>query len=326
MSAMALPAPPTAEDRIRAALWFAERGFGVFSCWSAREDGTCRCPAGSACGSPGKHPVTAHGFADATRDPARIRTLLSAGSQPNYGLVCPEGVFAWDVDGEDVARLAVLEQRLGELPPTLRTDTAHGQHVFLRWPEALPSSAPPDVRLRDPLGLGAPGGLRHRPSLGPFVGRGLYARWRRRHRPTARCLGAGGAGRPGKAQAAGGGRPTPEEIHVGGRHDWLRDTARHYAGVVRDPDVLFAAIWTENQKLAEPKSEDAVRRAIGAVLERFGPDPVEEDPDTGAVRRVSDDEPGMLLPAAAGEFPAAARGDRLRGPPGRMRPVAGARH
>ena len=36
-----------------------------------------------------------------------------------------------------------------------------------------------------------------------------------------------------------------------------------------------------------------------------GPDPVEEDPDTGEVRRVSsDDEPGMLVPAAAGEFPA----------------------
>ena len=33
---------PTAADRIRAALWFADRGFGVFSVWSADADGTCR--------------------------------------------------------------------------------------------------------------------------------------------------------------------------------------------------------------------------------------------------------------------------------------------
>ena len=43
-----------------------------------------------------------------------------------------------DVDGDGVARLAELEARHGALPPTLRTNTAHGQHVFLRWPEGLP--------------------------------------------------------------------------------------------------------------------------------------------------------------------------------------------
>ena len=129
---------PTTEDRIRAALWFAERGFGVFTVWSADEHGICRCPAGKVCLQAGKHPIMAHGFHDATNDPDRIRTLLSAGSQPNYGLVCPEGVFALDVDGEGVAALAELEQNLGALPDTLRTETAHGQHIFLRWPPDLP--------------------------------------------------------------------------------------------------------------------------------------------------------------------------------------------
>jgi hypothetical protein len=129
---------PSSEDRIRAALWFAERGFGVFPVWSATAGGVCRCPRGADCDNAGKHPITPHGFQDATIDPARIRTFLSAGSSPNYGLICPEGVFALDVDGDGVAHLADLEGRLGLLPPTLRTRTAHGEHIFLRWPADLP--------------------------------------------------------------------------------------------------------------------------------------------------------------------------------------------
>ncbi len=129
---------PSNEARIRAALWFAERGFGVFSVWSTTPKGACHCPKGATCDNAGKHPITAHGFQDATMDANRIRTFLSAGSEPNYGLVCPEGVFALDVDGDGLAVLAQLEVRLGVLPPTLRTRTAHGEHVFLRWPTALP--------------------------------------------------------------------------------------------------------------------------------------------------------------------------------------------
>lgn len=129
---------PSAEDRIRAATWFAERGFGVFSVWSTDPNGSCRCPKGKTCENPGKHPIGRQGFHENTRDAVRIRTLLSAGSEPNYGLVCPDGVFALDVDGDGVSRLAELETMHGPLPPTLRTTTAHGQHVFLRWPTSHP--------------------------------------------------------------------------------------------------------------------------------------------------------------------------------------------
>lgn len=136
---MAQPSPrPSPGDRIKAALWFAERGFGVFSVWSADPDGTCRCPLGLDCSNAGKHPVPVKGFHDATTDPGRIRTMLSAASEPNYGLVCPDGVFALDVDGDGIANLISLEVRYGDLPPTLRTKTAHGEHVFLRWPDGLP--------------------------------------------------------------------------------------------------------------------------------------------------------------------------------------------
>jgi hypothetical protein len=136
---MAITKPrPSSDDRIRAALWFAERGFGVFSVWSTDDHGVCHCSKGSGCENPGKHPIPSKGFRDATTDEKRIRTMLSAASEPNFGLLPPDGVFVLDVDGDGVARLAELETLHGPLPPTLRTVTAHGQHVFLRWPADLP--------------------------------------------------------------------------------------------------------------------------------------------------------------------------------------------
>lgn len=126
------------QDRIKAALWFAERGFRVFSVWSPDPRGGCRCPKGRDCDNAGKHPIGGQGFKDATDDPERIRTLLSAGSEPNYGLVCPDGVFALDVDGPGVQIISDLTERLGPLPPTLKTRTANGWHVFLRWPDDHP--------------------------------------------------------------------------------------------------------------------------------------------------------------------------------------------
>src|SRR5690606_509961 len=75
---------------------------------------------------------------DATRDHARIITLLSKDSEPNYGVLPPDGVFILDVDGDGIQRLAELEQLYGILPPTLRTLTRNGQHVFLRWPSDAP--------------------------------------------------------------------------------------------------------------------------------------------------------------------------------------------
>ena len=127
---------PVVEDRISAATWFADRGFGVFSVWSADADGTCRCAKGAACGSAGKHPIGRQGFLEHTRDHNRIRTLLSAGSEPNYGLVCPDGVLVLDVDGDGVARLAELEagwgrcrRRCGRTPPTASTCSCAGRRA-----------------------------------------------------------------------------------------------------------------------------------------------------------------------------------------------------
>jgi hypothetical protein len=301
----ALPEPVTGSgNRIKAALWFAEHGFGVFSVWSTHPDGRCRCPAGQTCGVPGKHPITVNGFQDATTDAARIRTFLAAASRPNYGLVCPEGVFAWDVDGEGWQdRLSALEAQHGPLPPTLRTDTANGQHVFLRWPGSHPRPLHKMFGWVTRWGSGKMAGY----VIGPrsvhasgkeYTPAGVFAiadlpdAWAR----------AALAGEPSGTITVGG-RPEPESVLPGSRHDALRNTARHYAGTVRDPEALFAAVWAYNERMPQPKTREEVQRAIGDALIKYPADPVEEDPETGEVRVVRYDEPGLLGPADSEAFP-----------------------
>ena len=286
---------PTRDDRIRAALWFADHGFGVFSVWSADDDGTCRCSKRGACSVPGKHPITENGFKDATRDRKAIETFLSAPSEPNYGLVCPEGIFALDVDGEGwEARLASLEVKHGPLPPTLRTVTRNGQHIFLRWPESHPrplhrvfgwvtrwgSGSPKHVGYVIGPRSVHPSGFEYAP-LGIFEVGTLPDAW------------AVAALADGEADTIRiGGTIDPATVQVGGRHDYLRDQARFLAGSIRDPDVLFAAVWALNEKLPQPKTREEVQRAIGDALVKYPADPVDEDPETGEVRRVTAPDAG----------------------------------
>jgi hypothetical protein len=299
------PAPADSQPRIKAALWFADAGFGVFPCWSALPDGTCRCPAGPGCPSPAKHPLTANGFKDATTDAKRIRTFMSAASRPNYGLVCPDGVFALDVDGDGwEARLAELEAQHGPLPPTLRTQTRNGQHIFLRWPDGLPRPIKQMFGWVTRWGSGGTSGYVIGPRsvhatgfeyapVGVFQIAELPEAW------------AKAAVQPDATTLRVGGLPDPSSVLPGSRHDTLRNIARYYAGTVRDPDALFAAVWAFNEKMPEPKTVDEVKRAIGDALVKFPADPVEVDEATGEVRREVNDAIGLLAPKDDdGLFPA----------------------
>jgi len=302
---------PSNEARIKAALWFAGQGFGVFSVWSAHPDGTCRCVKGARCTVPGKHPIGEHGFKDATQDPKQIRTLLSAPSDPNYGLVCPEGVFAWDVDGEGWQdKLAALEAKHGPLPATMRTQTRNGQHIILRWPEGHPRPMKHMFGWITRWGSGGshlgyvigprsvhPSGFEYVPA-GAFELGTLPDAWAEAAMAEARH------GAPGTITI--GGELDPASVAVGGRHDYLRDRARFFAGSIRDPDALFAAVWALNEKLPVPKDRESVERAIGDALTKYPADPVEVDEETGETRRVYApvDDIGLLPMSTSEEFPA----------------------
>lgn len=280
------PARPSSADRIRAALWFADHGFGVFSVWSTDPDGTCRCPLGLDCDNAGKHPIPRRGFLDATLEPDRIRNMLSAGSEPNYGLVCPDGVFALDVDGDGIARLIALETEMGELPPTLRTKTAHGEHVFLRWPDALPRPIGQLWGFVTRWGAGANAGY----VIGP---RSVHASgfaydlvtnvvsiaelpeaWAQSvlKPPPARE----DFDEDGEYSIPAGGYQLPEAGYAGARYDAIRNyTASRYMRGISKPEIWAGVTAALAPLFADPLSEPDLRarfeRAWAKIVERMGP-------------------------------------------------------
>jgi hypothetical protein len=134
------------EVRIAEAIRHVQMGFAAFSVWSTDDLGTCKCgkahPDGQ--GGIGKHPVPRDGFKAASRDPKMVTAMLSAGSEPNYGLVWPEDspdgvVFEWDVDGTEWKhKIDDLKAKFGPLPVTKTTRTpSGGLHLFYRWPGGI---------------------------------------------------------------------------------------------------------------------------------------------------------------------------------------------
>jgi len=297
-------------DPVAAATYFVGTlGCTAFPVYGSRA-GVCLCGdphdgtgrGGNGPDNIGKHPATPKGFKDATDDVALIRTFLSNPGTPNYGLNAPEGVMAIDVDGvEGLSRWEELQRAYGPLPVTLTTITANGRHYFFRWPEAhgpMPTGKLFGfvVRRRGDgyvIGPGSvhPSGVVYdtlRQANGrPYDIADLPEKWAEAATSKARLTVVGTA-------------PLPEP---GQRHDWLRDRARYYRGVMNDPAVLKAALMAENARLSHPKSEGEVDRAIGRVFELFPPDPPEEAEERAA-RRLGEDALGLLSAPTAGAFPA----------------------
>ena len=116
----------------------------VFPCWGVTPEGTCECPKGTACASPGKHPIPSNGLKSATRDVEQIRRWWT--EHPNANLAIPTGrdnrLLVIDVDngpekhGEE--NLMALEGTLGRLPETWQSLTGGGgRHLFFQYPEGL---------------------------------------------------------------------------------------------------------------------------------------------------------------------------------------------
>ncbi len=322
----AVTAPrPTNDDRIRAALWFADHGFGVFSVWSADPDGTCRCALRGRCANAGKHPVPGIGFKAGTTDPARIRAMLSIPSEPNYGLVCPDGVFVLDVDGDGVARLAELEARLGALPTTLRTVTANGQHVFLRWPtdHPRPIGALFGFVTRWGSGAGAgyvigprsvhPSGVVYAPASAHLDIADLPAAW------AAAVVAPGPLDDADDVIEIGrGAYALPEPGYAGARYEAIRDyiASRYMRGMSR-PEIWAGVLTVLAPRFAEPLSEPELRgrfeRAWKDTPTRLGqplPDPEVE----AAIAEAAAAAPRQ--PSVADDWPETPEPDAFHGPLG----------
>jgi hypothetical protein len=120
---------------LAAALAYARQGWPVLALHSVR-DGECSCSKGRLCDrSPGKHPRTAHGLDDATREADRIRRLWSWWPDANIGLRC-DHLFILDIDprnGGDLA-LAELERKHGPLQTRRIRTGGGGPHLYMTAP------------------------------------------------------------------------------------------------------------------------------------------------------------------------------------------------
>ena len=117
----------TPETILDYALQYAAGGWPVFPCHYPTIDDTCSCgneiqperkedriEGVKYCTSPGKHPLTAHGFADATRDEKQIRAWWKRWPDANIGI--PTGAISFivlDVDprhgGDESLRKLLVE-------------------------------------------------------------------------------------------------------------------------------------------------------------------------------------------------------------------------
>ena len=143
------------QTKLSQALQYARRGWAVFPVHTI-DQGRCSC-GNPDCSSAGKHPMTPHGFHDATKDEETIRRWWTETPAANVAIRtgAESGVWVLDVDGADGdAALADLERRYGALPATPRAITGRpGRHILFRWPAegeiacaARLSGLPIDVR------------------------------------------------------------------------------------------------------------------------------------------------------------------------------------
>lgn len=222
------------------------------------------------------------GFKDAKPGPEMARTFLSNAGQLNYGVVFPEGsdVIVLDLDGGDgkgpdwKAEWQALYDQHG--PPGLtyivRTPSG-GRHVYYRWRTDLYGPIPPGDEMlgwtvRKPWKgyLVGPGSVIGAESYEP-VGLELIADLAE---PWARAAIAEKAAKDVITVSAS----SPGQVVVGHRHNYLRDQARHLVGVGLTGEALFTAVMDLNRQLADSKTEDEVRRAIGDAETKFQRDPV----------------------------------------------------
>ncbi len=276
---MALAVPTIATtDTLAAALDYAQRGWPVFPAYNLTATGACTCGP-TPCGSPGKHPRTAHGLSDATTDEAQIRLWWQRWPFANIAIRTGtvSGIVVIDIDprnGGDET-LATLQLAHGRLPDTAESLTGGGgRHLLFQHPGG-------EVRSRSgALGPGvdvkADGGYIIAPPSRHVSGRGYE--WESSSNPADVPL----ALLPDWLRAlvvedvdvratSGAAPPVPEILSEGQRHEALVSLAGTMRRRGMTEAALAAALLVENTARCRPPLAEGEVRGIAASIAKYPP-------------------------------------------------------
>lgn len=252
-----------------AALDYAARGWLVIPLHTPTPDG---CSCGKADCPPkshGKHPRTAHGLKDASRDPATIREWWTHWPDANIGIVTgPEsGILVLDVDGKQGEEsLIQFERRGSHLPDTYTIRTGGGgQHIYFLWPEGA-NVRNSQSKIASELDIRGQGGY----VVAPPSLHASGARYEINESaiPPAPCpewllsLIREPQGAQNGQSARKAGTVTGAPIGKGGRTNHLVSLAGTMHKRDMDPAAIEAALLTENTAKCSPPLPDEKVRAI----------------------------------------------------------------
>lgn len=139
---------------LQSALAYASFGWAVFPVHSIRS-GRCTCGK-SDCGSPGKHPLTRHGFRDASTDPATVADWWRKHPWANIAIATGEvsgRLMVIDLDSkpeEGIDGEETWRNLAKDIPATVEVLTGGGgRHLYFAYPD--------DIDLKSGTGVLGPG-------------------------------------------------------------------------------------------------------------------------------------------------------------------------
>src|SRR6185437_11937216 len=259
---------------ISTAQWYGRAGFPVFPIHWPEQDG-CSCRK-SDCPSPAKHPLTPHGFQDASQDRAMITEWWSRWPAANIGLTTgtPSGLLVVDIDprnGGDRSLQTVIAKN-GNLPATAQQFTGGGgRHFFFRYSGGrVPKTLAEGIDLKGDGGYVVIAPSRH-------CSGGDY-RW------------AGEEGKESLLRLAeapdwlqtfiatpknDGPHPEPKNVDgkfgKGQRNNRLTSLAGTIQRCGMAPEAIETALLEENQQNCDPPLPDGEVRRIVASVGRYAP-------------------------------------------------------
>ncbi len=267
-------------DMGAAALWYATLQIPVFPLHYPLAGG-CSCRKGD-CDSPGKHPLTEHGFKDATIDSTQVTAWWHQWPDANIGIAtgAVSGLLVVDCDprnGGPAERVELIE-RFGPIPDTAEVVTGGGgRHFFFRYGGgSVPKTLDQGIDLKGDGGyVVAPPSLHasgRRYEVDGLAGAKAFLKvatlpdWLREFISNAR-----GGVRAEKTM-------TDAKWEPGKRNERLTSVA----GTLRRPgmsrEAIEAALLEENRLRCDPPLPEAEVRSIAASVARYEPSLREDHP------------------------------------------------